>query len=96
MKCPHCGEEINFHPPKELPDILYIAVREKKIGFTGKINPEQLRYFAALDAVFTTIEGVLKNTPLVGDDAIFECKKLGTREGLKCQSSSKDQSTPNG
>jgi hypothetical protein len=57
-------------------------VRKKRVGFQ-KISPGQLRQYATLNSLFDNLESAVKDCHLIGEDIIFECKRLGTREELQ-------------
>lgn len=83
LKCPCCGKFFEHTCEDGLPDTVYIWVRHKKIGFTGTISPGMLRYFESGQGLYRTLNGVLDVCCMVGEDAIYECKQLGSRQELR-------------
>jgi hypothetical protein len=87
-QCPKCGHNYSHLYPDELeplPEVLYIQVRRKKIGFSGRLGRDQLRRWASgsNEPVFTSLDGILEYCHLVDEDMIYECRRLGSREELQ-------------
>lgn len=83
MRCPYCLREIETPPCRMLPEKIFIEVREKKIGFTGKIDDGHLRFFAALPYIWTELKDAINAHKFVPEGVIYECKMLASRDLLK-------------
>jgi len=91
MKCPHCGEKIeNADVVNVPPDVAYIRVSRKKIGF--KTNAfydwKFVRFFESMQYVWTSLSEAIKDFNTRKGDFFYECRRLSDEE-IKAMSKSK-------